>query len=154
MPHAFPRSTLTPLFRAYWRLTRSMTLGVRGIALDADGRVMLVRHTYTDGWHLPGGGVERGETADAAMRKEFVEEAGLAVEGPMRLVGAYLNTAFPGDHVLVFVAQAWRPCASDSDGEIAERGFFDRHALPSGVRPSVAARLAEALDGTPLSPVW
>ena len=37
-----------------WRVTRGMTLGVRGAAIDAQNRVCLVRHTYMPGWHLPG----------------------------------------------------------------------------------------------------
>ena len=35
-----------PLFFAVSRLTRGMTLGVRCVATDPDGRVMLVSHTY------------------------------------------------------------------------------------------------------------
>ncbi|MEM9842987.1 MAG: NUDIX domain-containing protein, partial [Pseudomonadota bacterium] len=37
-----------------------MTLGVRAIVENAEGQVLLVRHTYTPGLYLPGGGVERG----------------------------------------------------------------------------------------------
>lgn len=35
-----------PLFFAWSRLTRGKTLGVRGVAVDGDGRVLLVKHTY------------------------------------------------------------------------------------------------------------
>jgi len=43
-----------------------MTLGVRGVAIDSAGRVLLVKHTYLHGWWLPGGGVERGQTCEDA----------------------------------------------------------------------------------------
>ena len=31
-----------------------MTLGVRGIVLDSEEQVFLVRHSYVHGWHFPG----------------------------------------------------------------------------------------------------
>ena len=145
---------ITPIFRAWWRLRRPMTLGVRGLACDENGRVLLVRHTYADGWHLPGGGVERGESAWTAALRELAEEGGVeALE--LRLIGFYSNHAkFRNDHIALYRAETWRACATRENGEIAERGFFARDALPDGVTPATRRRLAEVFDGAPPSDVW
>ena len=54
------RRALEPALRrvlhAYWRFARAMTLGVRALVIDGEGRVFLVKHSYVSGWHLPGGG--------------------------------------------------------------------------------------------------
>ena len=52
-------------------------MGVRAEAVDARGRVLMVRHTYLKGWWLPGGGVDRGETTHVVVVRELREEAGL-----------------------------------------------------------------------------
>ena len=57
--------------RARWPLT----IGVRVIVRDDQDRVLLVRHTYTAGWHFPGGGIEKREAAVDAAVREVREEA-------------------------------------------------------------------------------
>jgi hypothetical protein len=43
------------LFHTWFLLRRPMTLGVRGIVHDRlNNKVLLIRHTYVPGWHLPG----------------------------------------------------------------------------------------------------
>ncbi len=144
-----------PLFHVWWRLSRGMTLGVRGIACDAAGRVLLVRHTYVDGWFLPGGGVERGEVAHAALARELAEEGGVELTAPAILLGVFSNAPrFPRDHVLVYRAPGWRPCEPASAGEIAERGFFALDALPEGTSRGTRARLEECFAGAPPSSHW
>ena len=143
----------TPLFRLWMRLSRPMTLGVRALVFDEAGRVGLVRHTYKRGWHLPGGGVERGETAEVSLMRECREELGADPLQTM-LVGVFRNPTFAGDHILLYQVPAWRACETDSEGEIAEIGWFDPHDLPGDVTPATRRRLAEWRDGRPPPEDW
>ena len=58
-----------------------MTLGVRAVVRSPNGEFLLVRHTYTPGWHFPGGGSELGQAAEAALADELTQETGLCVSG-------------------------------------------------------------------------
>ncbi len=146
---------IMPAYRLCWRLSRGLTLGVRVLAADEAGRIMLVRHTYRPGWYLPGGGVEPGETAESAAVRELAEEAGLQATAPMELIGLYSNHhSHRGDHVALYRAPAVVACPPDSAMEIAERGFFDRAALPDAVTAGTRRRLAEAYDGAPQAAHW
>jgi ADP-ribose pyrophosphatase YjhB (NUDIX family) len=144
------------IMHASFLLTRPMTLGVRGVALDPDNRVMLVRHGYTPGWHFPGGGVEAGETCERALAREMEEEACVVVEPPLRLHGLFHNAyASSRDHVAVYVVRRFRVTGERRpDGEIREARFFALDALPAETTRATRARLAEILDAAPLSPTW
>src|ERR1700728_3049751 len=83
---------LRSAFHLYWRFARGMTLGVRAVVLDGENRVFLVKHSYVSGWHLPGGGVETGETFREALTRELVEEGQIELVGEPALVGVYLNS--------------------------------------------------------------
>jgi 8-oxo-dGTP diphosphatase len=54
----------------------------RGVILDPDGRILLVRFEFPDRsvWACPGGGLEPGESHEAALRRELREEVGLELE--------------------------------------------------------------------------
>jgi len=146
---------LTPIFRAWWRLRRPVTLGVRMLCRDGENRVLLVRHSYAKGWHLPGGGVEAGETASEAGVRELAEEGGVEALAAPKLLGFYANHAnFPNDHIALYEVETWRPCPPRAGREIAERGWFARDALPEGVTPGTLRRLAEVFDNAPPSATW
>lgn len=134
-----------PVLRLYWRLRRPLTAGVRGLVFDVEGRVLLVRHTYVPGWYLPGGGVERGETMLASLRRELEEEVGVTLTSKACLVGLYANfREFKSDHVALYVvAHGDYEHTPRRSPEIAESGFFPLSALPDGVTPSTARRIAE-----------
>lgn len=144
-----------PFIYSWFRLARGLTLGVRGIVTDAEGRVALVEHTYVPGWHLPGGGVERGERAAVSLARELEEEAGVRLTGPARLLSIHSNHArFRGDHVLVYVCEAWEPCAATSRGEIVQVSWFATDALPEGLAPSHRRRIEEYLLARAADPDW
>lgn len=146
---------LRPLMQAHWRRTRGMTLGVRGLAFDSRGQITLVRHTYIAGWHLPGGGVERGETLWQAIAKEMREEAGIALTARPHLFHIYANErVFRGDHIALFIVRDWTPCDPAPGQEIAETGWFAPDAIPADTSPATRERIAEVLDTRPPADLW
>jgi len=144
------------MLQRYWRWQRALTLGARGMVLDADNRVLLVRQTYIPGWVLPGGGVEFGETIELALHRELEEEAGVAAIEPLELFGIYSNhLVFPGDHVALFVVRRWQHVREfRANAEIAETGFFARSELPPATTAGTRRRLAEVLDGAARQSNW
>ena len=140
----------------YWRWQRPMTLGARGIVLDAESRVLLIRQTYSKGWIFPGGGVERRETIEHSLARELDEEAGIALTGPAELHGIYSNELiFPGDHVAIYVVRAWRQARPMTvSAEIAEHRFFAIDALPDDVTDGTRRRIEELRGHQPKRAVW
>ena len=84
-----------------WCLNAHFVVGTVAIVDDADGRVLLARHTYrrSSPWALPGGWVRRGEDPSATIAREILEETGLTIdvlgaltvqrEGPRNLTIVY-----------------------------------------------------------------
>lgn len=143
------------LLHRYFLLTRSMTLGVRAACFDEQGRIFLVRHTYLPGWYFPGGGIERGETANAALAKELREEGNLEIIGQPQLFANYFNrNASKRDHVLLYRATVRQLAPRLPDREIAECGFFALDALPDGMTRSTLNRLNDIAQEKQGSDYW
>lgn len=144
------------LAQKYWRWRRALTLGVRGIVLDRDGRILLVRQTYAHGWTLPGGGVEFGEPLERGLARELDEEAGIAIDDAPELLGIYDNSAaFPGDHVAMYIVRHWhRIRVPEPNFEIAETGFFHPDALPEAMNPGARRRIEEMLGMRARDVTW
>ena len=143
-------------FHLYWLFTRGMTLGVRAVILDRENRVFLVKHTYVTGWHLPGGGVEPGETFRDALRRELAEEGRIELTAEPALHGLFLNShASRRDHIAVYLVRHFRQDRlPEPNREIIECGFFETAALPEGTTPGTRLRIAEVLGGRPPITTW
>ena len=91
------------LFQSWFRLSRPLTLGVRAVVENEAGQVFMIRHTYTPGWYLPGGGVEKAETSLEALARELLEEGGFRLTRTPEMIDIYSNHfAFPNDHVMLY----------------------------------------------------
>ena len=147
---------LRPLLHLYRRLAHGTTTGVRAMVIDGAGRVFLVQHSYVAGWHLPGGGVETGESFLAALTRELAEEGNILLTGPPRLHGVFFNNRTSRrDHVALYIVRDFRQDgAPRPNHEIVAHGFFTPDALPDGVTRATRARIAEVLGGAAVSELW
>jgi 8-oxo-dGTP pyrophosphatase MutT (NUDIX family) len=154
------RTSLEPalrrIFHLYWRFARGMTLGVRAVVLDADNRVFLIKHSYVAGWHLPGGGVEVGETFRDALRRELAEEGRIELSGEPVLHGVFFNSHVSRrDHVVVYLIRHFRQDRlPEPNREIVACGFFEAGALPAETTEGTRLRISEALEGRAPITTW
>ncbi|MDQ4126772.1 MAG: NUDIX hydrolase [Actinomycetota bacterium] len=103
---------------------------VAGAIFELDGEIILVQRDIEPGygkWTFPGGFVERGERAEAAARREVLEESGLVIE-----VGAIIGLyTYEGEvpAIAVFAARVNGGEPTPLDETMDVRGF-PRDGLP------------------------
>ena len=122
------------------------TVGVFAAIFDENRRILCVKHEYgAKLWHLPGGGVEPGESVHDALIREIREETGYVVE-PAQLIGVYSHPA--QDNVVIFVEavvvgrEQWEPNA-----EIGQIAYFSDGAYPDTLHPWARRKIHDAFSG-------
>ncbi|WP_030720696.1 NUDIX domain-containing protein [Streptomyces sp. NRRL S-237] len=121
----------------------SIVPSVTAVALDSDGRVLLIHRTDNDLWALPGGGVDTGESAADAAVRETREETGFDIE-VTGLVGLYTDPR----HVIAY-----------DDGEVRQQfsicfsaRIVGGERRTSGESKEVAFLAPDELDGMRIHP--
>jgi 8-oxo-dGTP diphosphatase len=112
--------------------------------LDAEGRVLLLKHAFRagSGWGIPGGFLEKGEQPEAALRRELREEVGLELGG-VRL--AFVRTLErPRQVEIMFCARA-AGAAEPQGAEIEAARWFAPDALPAELSPEQRGLVARTL---------
>ena len=118
--------------RSFWLFPRPPTLGVHGIPLTPDGKVVLVTLRYAQGWRLPGGGRKSDEDPRVAILRELKEEIGLIAHRSIEPVCDLLRrpvSRHGEDTLFVIRGVQYRPSWSLEVKEVAE---FSLGALPGG----------------------
>ena len=117
--------------------------GVRALIFNPQQEILLMRRRDMPCWCLPSGGVELGESALDALRREVAEETSLAVleAKPMALYsGPSHKFTYPnGDEVycfaIAFVVRRWQGSPRADGVEGSEVGFFSLSELPQDLAP-------------------
>ncbi|MGQ0631950.1 MAG: NUDIX domain-containing protein [Sporichthyaceae bacterium] len=116
---------------------------------DEDGRVLLVKPTYKEGWDIPGGYVNIGETPRQAAVREVKEELGLDIELGEPLVIDWAPHPDEGDKIL-FVFDGGTLAASTAVSpadttEIERVEFVDAFDLDRRLIARLSRRVGRAI---------
>jgi 8-oxo-dGTP pyrophosphatase MutT (NUDIX family) len=127
---------------AWWRIRKPTVHGCRVIALDDQGRVLLIRQSYGPRhWLCPGGSVERGEDPVATAHRELAEETGCTLSQARKVAEVLERPMGAYNVVHVVVGRAGSEVRADRR-EVDETGWFAPQALPADTAPRIAADLA------------
>ncbi len=117
---------------------------------DDEGRVLLVKPTYKEGWDIPGGYVEPGETPLEACAREITEELGLDRQVGRLLIADWAPSEREGDKILfVFegghLLEKQRRAITLPPEELESATFHSRDDLDRMLIPRLARRVGAAL---------
>ena len=130
--------------RWLFRTLKVQTRGVKVMLFNPAGELLLVRNNYgrSDLFVLPGGGIKRNETPEAAAAREAREEAGVEARRLALVSKHFSNVEGWRDTIFLFAGVADQEPVPDAV-EVAEARFFPLDALPPNVSSSALRRIAE-----------
>lgn len=132
-----------PLALLWKALKTPVAFGVSAIVETGTGGIVLVRHTYQPGWHLPGGGVGRGEPPAEAILRELREEIGLIDSEPPELAGLFTRRLGVTTNAIALYRVRRARYDFRPNFEISEIVVADAASLPVGTAAGTRRRLAE-----------
>jgi 8-oxo-dGTP pyrophosphatase MutT (NUDIX family) len=131
-----------------------VAFGTNAIVDSEDGRVLLVRHSYMGGWHLPGGGVSAGEPPAVSIVRELREEIGLMQSDDPEFLGLFTRKFGWVTNLVVLYRIAHARFEFVPNFEIREICWAVPALPPEGTAPGARRRLAEFASHAPPSPYW
>ncbi|MET4429066.1 NUDIX hydrolase [Mycolicibacterium sp. 624] len=128
--------------------TPKHSVSVAGIVVRDDDRVLVIKRDDNGHWEAPGGVLELGESFEAGVQRELLEETGLAVTVE-RLTGVYKNLA----HGIVALVYRCRPAGGEphATDEAREIRWMTREEVREAMVPAFGVRVLDAFQAAPQS---
>lgn len=121
-----------------WKWRKPQVEGVRVLALDAQGRVILIRHSYgSERWMLSGGGMGKGEDPVQAGARELFEETGCRLDDAREILISH-EDLHGASNVVHIVAGTTKDDPVPDGREIVEARAFALDALPAPMPAGLA----------------
>jgi 8-oxo-dGTP pyrophosphatase MutT (NUDIX family) len=116
---------------------------VAAVIKDAAGRILLQEKSSGEGWSLPAGAIEPGESPEEAICREVREETGILVQ-PREIIGVYGGSNFRytypnGDEVeytaVLYLCVPIGTSSEPLDPETQSLRYFGKDEMPKLALP-------------------
>jgi 8-oxo-dGTP pyrophosphatase MutT (NUDIX family) len=135
--------------------SRCRRTATAAVVFDAEGKLLVHQRTDSGRWALPGGTMEVGETADACIEREVLEETGYTVR-VNRVVGVYsepehTTITYPDGNTVAYVSILFECTLLGGTAtlcdETAAIAWVDPAELPEPFHDGHRPRVRDALAG-------
>lgn len=126
-----------PLLRAYWKIFKPKTNGVKVAIRNADGQLLLIRNTYgSKTWNLPGGGFKpRKQAPEEAATREVYEELQISINNTREVFIYESSVEAKKDRIVCL--EVYTDTPPNLSAEVQEAQFFNITSLPGNASTAV-----------------